>query len=86
MDACRLGARGDAEQQIVPAEMTARDVAIRIKGVSHEFGEPGEYDLKDALIHTNGDIRIYADSKTRVKMRGETFGSRIGRLFTTQVW
>jgi NitT/TauT family transport system ATP-binding protein len=56
VDACRQGARGDAEQQIVPAEMTARDVAIRIKGVSHEFGEPGEPFHVRALLDTSLDI------------------------------
>ena len=50
------------------------------------FPGAGEYDLKDAIVHCNGDIRITADSKTKVQMRGEGIQNRIARLFTTQVW
>ena len=40
----------------VPAAMTAGQVAIRIKDVSHEFGEPGEAFHVRALASTNLDI------------------------------
>ena len=40
----------------VPAAMTAGQVAIRIKDVSHEFGEPGEAFHVRALANTNLDI------------------------------
>jgi len=37
--------------------MTATDIAIRVKDVSHEFGEPGEAFHVRALLKTNLDIR-----------------------------
>ena len=40
----------------VPAEMTAGDAAIRIKDVSHQFGEPGETHHVRALLHTSLDV------------------------------
>jgi NitT/TauT family transport system ATP-binding protein len=36
--------------------MTAGDVAVRVKDVSHEFGEPGEAFHVRALLNTNLDI------------------------------
>ena len=36
--------------------MTAGDVAVRIKNVSHQFGEPGEAQFVRALLDTSLDI------------------------------
>jgi NitT/TauT family transport system ATP-binding protein len=36
--------------------MSAGDVAVRIKGVSHQFGEPGEAQFVRALLDTSFDI------------------------------
>src|SRR5262249_6727120 len=40
----------------VPAEMSAGEVAIRIKDVSHQFGEPGEARHVRALLDTSLDV------------------------------
>ena len=36
--------------------MTSGDIAIRVKDVSHQFGEPGEPQFVQALQHTSLDI------------------------------
>src|SRR6187401_2988883 len=36
--------------------MTTGDVAIRVRDVSHQFGEPGDEQLVQALQHTSLDI------------------------------
>src|SRR6185503_8444793 len=38
------------------AEMTSGDTAIRVKDVSHQFGEPGDAQFVQALQHTSLDI------------------------------
>lgn len=47
-----------------------------------EFPESGAYDITDALISTNGNIRILADSRTRVRSRYGAMDRIFGNIFT----
>jgi hypothetical protein len=67
----------DGDDQPIPE-------TVVMEGIT--FPDAGEYDLKDAVLHCNGTMRITGDWRTRVSPRGEGFQSRIGRLFTTQIW
>ena len=47
---------GPAAHRSVSAEMTAGDAAVRVKGVSHQFGEAGDAQHVRALLDTSLDI------------------------------
>src|ERR1700733_11597262 len=53
---CRQNPTGDPGPRSVFAEMTTGDLAVRVKNISHQFGEAGEAQHVRALLDTSLDI------------------------------
>lgn len=57
-------------------------INVVLEGV--EFPAPGTYDITDAVISANGDIRVAADERTRVRARDRSVRQRLsGSVFST---
>jgi hypothetical protein len=71
-------------RRVAPGDSAPLPETVVLEGIG--FPEAGEYDLKDAIIHSNGDIRIIADSQTRVVNRADGLHARIGRILSAAIW
>lgn len=75
------GSRGDiffcnigpirVKEVLASGDYGALPTTVLLDGL--EFPAPGDYDIADALISANGDIRITADGRTRVQNRARLF-------------